>query len=187
LTCFNFKLSLLQLSLFLDWIARNSQLNSDNTSKYRSLVSAFQTDFTMTGEPYIYAPPSRYSAWDPYNGFNPKAVSQASLVPQPQRQKPDGPLINFNQHPDRHLIRPLPQTVVQPMHPNTKKRVDRARVVQLAFRVLQIVGAIGMLILVICLKGANTTAGWIMRIPVSTTVGFLGVEVRLLIPSYSPP
>jgi hypothetical protein len=124
----------------------------------------------MAGEPYIYAPPTRYSAWDPYNGFNPKAVSQASLVPSPQRQKPEGPLVNFNQHPDRHLIRPLPQSTVKPMHPSTHKRVNRARSTQLALRFLQIAGAIGLLVCIICVKGTKGSEGWIIRIPVSLRV-----------------
>src|ERR1700709_1868841 len=101
-----------------------------------------------SGQPYQYNPPARYSPsmYDPYNGFNPKAVSQASLMPPQPRPKPNGPLINFNQHPDRHLIQPLQKTPVKPMHPSTKKRVNRARNFQLGLRFLQLVGAIGILI-----------------------------------------
>jgi hypothetical protein len=36
----------------------------------------------------------------PYNSFDPKAVSRASLTPKPPRPKHEGPLISFNQHPE---------------------------------------------------------------------------------------
>jgi hypothetical protein len=51
--------------------------------------------------PFLYDPPSRYSFSGPTDkGFNPKAVTQASLSPPAAKPKPDGPLINFNKHPD---------------------------------------------------------------------------------------
>ena len=58
--------------------------------------------------PFIYDPPSRYSFVGPNEkGFNPKAVSQASLSPPRSRPKQDGPLINakeFNRHPDSYFV-----------------------------------------------------------------------------------
>lgn len=36
----------------------------------------------------------------PYNDFDPKAVSRASLTPKAPRPKQDGPLVSFNQHPE---------------------------------------------------------------------------------------
>jgi hypothetical protein len=51
--------------------------------------------------PFLYDPPNRYSFSGPTErGFNPKAATQASWSPPASRAKPDGPLINFNQHPD---------------------------------------------------------------------------------------
>jgi len=123
------------------------------------------------GQPYLYNPPAAYTPWDPYNGFNPKAVSQASVLPPPApRPKPEGPLINFNRHPDSYLITPYGKTDVQPMHPNTKKRVDNARKTQLFFRVLALVGAIGILVCVICIKVPKATEGWIVRLPVGDVI-----------------
>ena len=52
--------------------------------------------------PYLYDHPSKYS----FN-FQPKAVSEASWRPSPQRPKQEGPLINakeFNKHPDSYYV-----------------------------------------------------------------------------------
>ncbi|KAJ9636787.1 hypothetical protein H2199_007781 [Coniosporium tulheliwenetii] len=117
-------------------------------------------------QPYLYEQPARYSAIDPYNGFNPKAATMASRAPPPRpRPKQEGPLVNFNRHPDSYLILPYGQTNVKPLNPNTKNGIKWTRWVQLAFRILQLVGAIGMLICVICIKGTQDAEGWILRIP----------------------
>jgi hypothetical protein len=121
----------------------------------------------MGGQPYLYNPPTRYSALDPQYEFNPKSVTQASLAPPPlPKPKPEGPLINFNRHPDSYLIVPYGNTNAVPMAPNTKGKVKWTRHVQLAFRVAQLVGAVGLLVCVICLKGMSDNEGWILRLPV---------------------
>ncbi len=49
--------------------------------------------------PFLYDPPTKQNS-SPYGGgFNPKIVSQASLVPPKPRPKQEGPLVNFNKHP----------------------------------------------------------------------------------------
>jgi hypothetical protein len=121
-------------------------------------------------QPYLYSAPAPYVPWDPYNGFNPKAVSQASLAPKPQMPKPEGPLINFNRHPDSYLVMPTGTAGLKPLHPNTKKRVSGARKAQLTLRCVQLVGLIGLLVCVICLKGMRDNEGWILRLPASNTV-----------------
>jgi hypothetical protein len=85
--------------------------------------------------------------------------------------KQEGPLINFNRHPDSYLVMPSGTTGFTPLHPNTKKRVGRARKTQMALRCLQLVGVIGLLLCVICLKGMTGNEGWILRLPVSSSVG----------------
>jgi hypothetical protein len=122
-------------------------------------------------QPYLYSAPAPYAPWDPYHGFNPKVVSQASLAPKPTMPKQEGPLINFNRHPDSYLVMPSGTTGFTPLHPNTKKRVGRARKTQMALRCLQLVGVIGLLLCVICLKGMTGNEGWILRLPVSSSVG----------------
>lgn len=125
------------------------------------------------GQPYLYDPPQRHSqnAPDPYDGFNPKAVTMASRQPPPKpKPKTDGPLINFNKHPDSYLILPYGTTDAKPMSPKVKTIIKWVRWAQLFFRVSQLLGAIGMLICVICIRGTQDAEGWIIRVPVSQSL-----------------
>lgn len=117
-----------------------------------------------SGQPYLYDPPTLDS--DPYKGFNPKAVTMASQMPARQQPKHDGPLLNVNRHPDSYIVLPYGKTDAKPMSPRVKASVKWTRWIQLVFRVLQLVGAGGILICVICVRGAADTEGWILRIPV---------------------
>ncbi|EOD43603.1 hypothetical protein UCRNP2_9684 [Neofusicoccum parvum UCRNP2] len=122
----------------------------------------------MPSQPYMYAPPQRYSATsDTLYGFDPKAVTKASRSPpkKPPPKNQDGPLIDWNKHPDSYLVAPYGRTSVKPISPKVKVAIKWTRWVQLAFRVLQLVGAVGMLICVICIKGTQDTEGWIIRVP----------------------
>jgi hypothetical protein len=57
--------------------------------------------------PFLYEPPSRYSFAGPTDrGFNPKAATHASWAPPTPAPKRNGPLIDFNKHPDS--VDPLP-------------------------------------------------------------------------------
>ncbi|KAF1850749.1 uncharacterized protein K460DRAFT_391180 [Cucurbitaria berberidis CBS 394.84] len=114
------------------------------------------------GQPYLYQP-SRDSM-DPT--FNPKRVTMASRMPPPSpKKKQDGPLINFNQHPDSFLFVPYDKSDVKPMHRKTKTFVKVARWAQLFLRVCSIVGAVGILLCGIFIRGVQDTEGYIMRIP----------------------
>jgi hypothetical protein len=154
LTAFSSQLSLLCKTFWKLWCASKS-------------TSAFQSPPIMGGQPYIYDPPVRYSTLYPQNAFDPKAVSRASLAPPPPpKPRQEGPLLNFNRHPDSYLVLPHGNISAVPMSPNTKVKVKWARHVQLAFRATQLVGAVGMLICVICLKGMSDNEGWVLRLPV---------------------
>lgn len=76
------------------------QIGALVTSYY--LISLQRRLLTMGVEPpFIYDPPSRYSFSGPSDkAFNPKAATQASWSSPVPKPKPDGPLINFNRHPD---------------------------------------------------------------------------------------
>jgi hypothetical protein len=52
------------------------------------------------GQPFMYDPVPKETSQHPYHSFNPKAVSRASLTPEPTKPKQDGPLVSFNQHPE---------------------------------------------------------------------------------------
>lgn len=119
--------------------------------------------------PFLYDPPSRTSQYvDPYYNFNPKAVTQASYAPRPApRPKKEGPLIDFNKHPDSYMIVSGSQQGLEPMPPDTKKKVVVTRWIQFGLRAVQLLAAVGLLVCVICITNTAATQGWIIRIPVS--------------------
>lgn len=120
--------------------------------------------FTMgRWQPYLYdATPSERDA------FNPKAVTIASRLPPSSPTKtPDGPLINFNRHPDSYLVLPYGRTDAKPMNPRVKLIIKVVRWIQFALRIANLLGAIGVLLCAIFIQGAQDTEGYIMRIPAS--------------------
>ncbi|KAJ4988441.1 hypothetical protein SVAN01_06058 [Stagonosporopsis vannaccii] len=117
-------------------------------------------------QPYLYSAPERQSMNDPRDNFNPKAVTMASRKPPSlPKKKQDGPLVDFNKHPDSYLFLPYGKTDAKPMSPRTKLWIKIARWTQLSFRVCSLLGAIGLLLCAIFIRGAQDTEGWIMRIP----------------------
>ncbi|KAI9863968.1 MAG: hypothetical protein M1824_006006 [Vezdaea acicularis] len=117
--------------------------------------------------PFLYDPPSRYS--NPYV-YNPKAVTQASYAPRPERPKQEGPLVNFNRHPDSYLILPYGNTDAKQMSPRTKGKVKYTRWVLQFFRLCQLLGAIGLLICAICVRGVDGSVGWMIRVPAAVAI-----------------
>ncbi|KAH6629512.1 hypothetical protein C7974DRAFT_472292 [Boeremia exigua] len=117
-------------------------------------------------QPYLYSAPERQSMNDTRDNFNPKAVTMASrMPPPPPKKKQDGPLVDFNKHPDSYLFLPYGKTDAKPMSARTKLWVNIARWTQLALRVCSLFGAAGLLLCAIFIRGAQDTEGWIMRIP----------------------
>ena len=134
-------------------------------------------------QPFLYDAVKTDSR-SPYSDFDPKAVSRASLTPKAPRPKQDGPLVSFNQHPEyvsldgpidylltveysSYLILPYGNTGAKPMNPSVKKWVKWMRIIQLVLRCLEILCAIGILVMMILIKGVDAATGWIMRIVVS--------------------
>jgi hypothetical protein len=121
--------------------------------------------------PYLYDSPSRRQVAYPYSDFDPKAASRASwqsaaIAAQP-RPKQQGPLVDFNKHPDSYMIVSGSQVEHKLLPSNTKKTITIVRWVQWTLRVMQLLGSIGGLICLICLKGIETAPSYIMRVPVS--------------------
>ncbi|KAF2684027.1 hypothetical protein K458DRAFT_367429 [Lentithecium fluviatile CBS 122367] len=111
-------------------------------------------------QPYLYNAPQSV------DDFNPKAVTMASRQPpSPTKKKPDGPLVNFNRHPDSYFVLPYGKSDVKPMGPKVKTIIKVVRWIQLALRLCNLLGAVGVLLCAIFIKGAQTTEGYIMRIP----------------------
>ena len=105
--------------------------------------------------------------------FNPKAVTQASYArlsqqSLPPKPKKEGPLIDFNKHPDSYVVfgggvRPD----YKALPPGTKKAVVVTRWVQFALRLVQEICALGLFAGTICLKGTKGAETYLLRIPVS--------------------
>ncbi|CAD0110408.1 unnamed protein product [Aureobasidium uvarum] len=112
--------------------------------------------------PYLFSPVNQQDR-DPSYDFDPKAVTRASYysiasstsTPKP---KQEGPLIDFNRHPDSYIIVPSARPNVPPVHPNTKQRVNVARWCQFSLRLLQLIAGLGALICVIIIRGMNDPA-----------------------------
>jgi hypothetical protein len=116
-------------------------------------------------QPYLYNE-QRTSQYGEPEVFNPRAVTQASRQPPSPRKKQEGPLINFNKHPDSYLVLPYGKNDAKPMWRKTKVVIRVARWFQQSFRIATLLGAIGALLCGIFIKGAQTTEGYIIRIPV---------------------
>ena len=100
--------------------------------------------------------------------FDPKAITRASrMPPSPPKKKKEGPLIDFNQHPDSYLVLPYGNTDAKPMTNKIKTFISIARWTQFALRLLTVCGAVGVLLCGIFIQGAQDSEGYIMRVPVS--------------------
>ncbi|EME47416.1 hypothetical protein DOTSEDRAFT_31855 [Dothistroma septosporum NZE10] len=124
-------------------------------------------------QPYLYDPaPNTRPLSFPYSDFNPRAATQAhyaAMAERAERQKrkaaQDGrPLISFNQHPDSYMVVNNPTVDHKPMSPNTKRNIVWTRWTQFVLRLLEEIGALGILVCVICLKMQNNGPGWIIRV-----------------------
>ncbi|ETI19605.1 hypothetical protein G647_09439 [Cladophialophora carrionii CBS 160.54] len=114
--------------------------------------------------PFIYDRPSTYTFGGPTDrGFQPKAATHASWAPKAQKLKQDGPLVDFNKHPDSYIVVPYGNLNAKAMPPNTQRRIIRGRQLQLFSRVCALVGALGILFCVIAITKTSGTVGWIIR------------------------
>ncbi|CZR62234.1 uncharacterized protein PAC_12131 [Phialocephala subalpina] len=123
----------------------------------------------MVAPPYLYdAVKTDRNA--PYREFDPHAISRASFQAKPRMKKPEGPLVSFNQHPDSYLILPMERTNAKSMDPSVKKWIKWMRIIQLVLRCLEILGAVGILVMMILISGVSTATGWIMRITAGVAI-----------------
>ncbi|EFX04205.1 hypothetical protein CMQ_1133 [Grosmannia clavigera kw1407] len=112
---------------------------------------------------YIGRPFSQHTRF-PEKPFDPKAVTRASWTPKPVKPKQDGPLVQFNRHPDAHEVLVGQRRQVQMLSRRTKTAIKAVRVVQLVLRVLQLLGATGVLVLMILISHLPDQTAWVMRI-----------------------
>jgi hypothetical protein len=115
--------------------------------------------------PFLYDRPQSWTFGAPtQQGFNPRAATQASWAQKPQRPKSNGPLVDFNQHPDSYLHVPYGNLSAEPMPPNTKSKVVRVRTCLLVLRWAALLAALGMLFCVIAINKTSTAVAWIIRV-----------------------
>ncbi|KAF3921052.1 hypothetical protein AA313_de0203466 [Arthrobotrys entomopaga] len=103
--------------------------------------------------------------------FNPKAVQEAAQKPKARKSAPTGPFIDAvpagkyhvaaGMSMETHLKR---QAHIQ-FAKRTVKMVKAARWTVLLARIMQLVAAIGLIVLLITLRGMDDLNGWIMRVP----------------------
>ncbi|KAK3670876.1 hypothetical protein LTR78_009320 [Recurvomyces mirabilis] len=121
--------------------------------------------------PYLYANNESHKnrISYPYSHFNPKAVTEASYARLSQasetKPKQEGPLINYNRHPDNYEVWQGRQQDYKPLPKGTKKAVVVTRWVQFALRLHQEVVALGLLVLTVVLKGTSGAETYLLRIP----------------------
>ncbi|KKK23947.1 hypothetical protein P175DRAFT_0503054 [Aspergillus ochraceoroseus IBT 24754] len=114
--------------------------------------------------PFLYSRPEAYRFKGPTDRpFNPKAVTKASWTRPVPKPKPDGPLINFNRHPDSYSNIPDGKSRWTPMGPRTRTKVFWGRKIQLGLRVLALLGALGSLFCAIVIKNVPSRIIWIVR------------------------
>ncbi|KAL9057538.1 MAG: hypothetical protein Q9162_002270 [Coniocarpon cinnabarinum] len=114
-------------------------------------------------QPYLYYnQKDQYS--DPFSsGFDPKAVTRASWTPAPPKPKHEGPLINFNRHPDSWQQAPYGATTAIPLKSTTKRNIQIVRWIQLVLRSLNWVGATGVLVCMALLSNVQGITSWVTR------------------------
>ncbi|KAF3081794.1 hypothetical protein TWF569_009745 [Orbilia oligospora] len=117
----------------------------------------------------FYSPPTHIPGFS--TDFNPKAVQEAAQNPPPKKRPISGQYIESvpsgryhvpaGMSMEKHLKR---QANIQ-MAKRTIVALKASRWIMLAARFLQLIAAIGLVVLLITLRGMDTINGWIMRIP----------------------
>lgn len=65
-----------------------------------------------------------------------------------------------------HLISPHRKMPAKPMNPSIKKWIKWMRIIQLVLRCLELISSVGVLVLMVLIKGVDLAIGWIIRIAV---------------------
>ncbi|CAK7565484.1 MAG: hypothetical protein SEPTF4163_003401 [Sporothrix epigloea] len=133
-------------------------------------------------QPFLYEA-QQSSASFPKKSFDPKVVTRASWQPKPVRPKQEGPLLQLNRHPDAHEVIGGQRKPFETMSSTTKAWIKAIRVVQLLARFLELVGATGILVLVILITNIPSLTVWVLRI----TAGFNIVHTAYAIYHLSRP
>ncbi|KAK4238633.1 hypothetical protein C8A03DRAFT_33329 [Achaetomium macrosporum] len=118
-----------------------------------------------TRPPFIYQAVKKDDDRFPATPFDPKAVTRASYEAKKSKPKPNGPLVSFNRHPDAHMV-PSGRSKYKPMGRKTKGWIKGMRTVQLCLRILEVIGAVG-LVVVMSIAGL---LGWVIGVTLGLVV-----------------
>ncbi|KAF3931190.1 hypothetical protein ABW19_dt0204993 [Dactylella cylindrospora] len=117
----------------------------------------------------FYAPPKNVPGLT--SNFNPKAVQEAAQNPAPKKKLPTGPFIDAVPAGRYHIPAGMSMEthLKRQAHIHFAKRtvlfLKAARWLQILSRMMQLVSAIGLVVLLISLRGMDTLNAWIMRAP----------------------
>lgn len=112
----------------------------------------------MSQQPYI---PEFFSpTFTPTARFNPKRVTEEAEAARnaPPRPVPTGPFFN--------ATAPARKRAAHSRSPVSKTLVKLARYANLLLRVGQLLGAMGLLVCMLLVRGVDDISGWICRVPV---------------------
>jgi len=68
------------------------------------------------------------------------------------------------------MVLPYGNTNATPMGSSVKKWVKWTRIVQLVLRYIESLAAVGLLVMMILIRGVDVSTGWILRITVSCAI-----------------
>ncbi|OTA02706.1 hypothetical-protein [Trichoderma parareesei] len=131
----------------------------------------------MGQQPFLYDAQPREDSRFPPVVFDPKAVTRASWEPKPKKPVRKGPMVSFDLHPDYHVILPHRYGDHTPLDGSTKVYITWLRRFQLVLRVLQVVAAIGVLVLFSLFTNVDDTTAWAMRILQAVTIAHSGYAI----------
>jgi len=77
--------------------------------------------------------------------------------------------IHSNLKYSSYLVLPYRSSSANPMSPSIKKKIKVTRTIQIILRCIELVGAVGLLGMMILITNVDTLTAWLMRIPVSST------------------
>ncbi|KAI5844842.1 hypothetical protein BZA05DRAFT_408657 [Tricharina praecox] len=143
-----------------------SHYHAPSTSRHQPLLPEFSDpDFSPTAR------------------FNPKAVTQAFQAARNAAPKPaqHGPFINLDASNSTLLPRPALREGACPV---SKKLITIARYVSIFLRLLQLLGAMGLLVCLLFIREIEFATGWICRVPPAVAVVHLIYALYHLTGSY---
>ncbi|KAK0722135.1 hypothetical protein B0T26DRAFT_701451 [Lasiosphaeria miniovina] len=120
-------------------------------------------------QPFIYEAVTNGDGRFPATTFDPKAVTRASYEPKPQKPKQNGPLVSINRHPDAHVVPGQRSWNFKPMSFRAKGWIKGMRRMQLGFRLLELIAAVGIFVLMILITNVDDLPGWVIRITLGVT------------------